>query len=657
MNRKQISKKASTTIGTTCNIKEDVPGVSYYGSLSSVVQRMQQDPNSVIGDERQQLESAIGSRSMREILAAKQTQWVPEFQGISAKLWGDAGQVDAPIQAKGKDDFGVSDVQSENKTGLPDDLKAGVENLSGYSLDDVRVRYNSPKPAEVQALAYTQGAEINVAPGQEKHLPHEAWHVVQQMQCRVKPTMRMKGKVNINDDAGLEHEADVMGAKALSSNTMSHVPHSKNLKGTSGNIDSGDAPLQGRFGFEIEVPIFFTKAVNGQPNMRRDPGSNTHIDQGSFEVHVDHNEELRALSSYANVNQNGNWDGFAGGPSITEIVTKPWDEFALSEQDMKDRAANIRHWVEAIYALASQGEANLAQDYYVGSNSPKRTLQNTVGYFQTTYGIKLSKTPDLFKQSGKAAKRNDPGERENFANQLIKAGEVGKAVVKSLKGYSIESGWFKDKVSSQATEDELNILAGYTALLANYIYADVAMINGIGLGKNLIGDYFYKTNLGSLSNALPDSIKNLLRNNARVRTNYITLLSSKCDRMANDDMLVGMTISDWVTQVINGGDDVFLNALKNPYSNELASEEIGPVGSREAGVVMENREPQNLDPATRQKRRDMNQEKIAFFGGGRRSQEELADFLRDMTDPKKYSIDQWENVMLKIYHLLREING
>lgn len=102
-----------------------------------------------------------------------------------------------------------------NETGMPDALKAGVESLSGYSLDNVRIHYNSPKPAQLQANAYTQGTEIHVAPGQERYLPHEAWHVVQQAQGRVQPTMQMKGGVPINDDEGLEHEADVMGANAL----------------------------------------------------------------------------------------------------------------------------------------------------------------------------------------------------------------------------------------------------------------------------------------------------------------------------------------------------------------------------------------------------------------------------------------------------------
>lgn len=103
--------------------------------------------------------------------------------------------------------------KAENNTGLPDQLKSGVENLSGYAMDDVKVHYNSPQPAQLNALAYAQGSDIHVGPGQEQHLPHETWHVVQQMQGRVQPTLETNG-VPVNDDAGLEREADVMGDKA-----------------------------------------------------------------------------------------------------------------------------------------------------------------------------------------------------------------------------------------------------------------------------------------------------------------------------------------------------------------------------------------------------------------------------------------------------------
>ncbi len=114
----------------------------------------------------------------------------------------------SPVQAESQAAAG------RNDTGLPDKLKSGVEALSGVSLDDVRVHYNSSRPAQLNALAYAQGADIHVAPGQEQHLPHEAWHVVQQSQGRVRPTMEMAG-AQINDDVRLETEADAMGGKAM----------------------------------------------------------------------------------------------------------------------------------------------------------------------------------------------------------------------------------------------------------------------------------------------------------------------------------------------------------------------------------------------------------------------------------------------------------
>jgi hypothetical protein len=111
-----------------------------------------------------------------------------------------------PLQAKPE--------AGANRTGMPDRLKAGVEALSGVDMSGVRVQANSPEPARVNALAYAQGNDIHLAPGQERHLPHEAWHVVQQRQGRVQPTLQAHGAA-INDDPSLEREADVMGARAM----------------------------------------------------------------------------------------------------------------------------------------------------------------------------------------------------------------------------------------------------------------------------------------------------------------------------------------------------------------------------------------------------------------------------------------------------------
>ena len=110
----------------------------------------------------------------------------------------------------------VQKAPEPNRTGMPDQLKSGMERLSGVDLSDVKVHRNSSKPSELQAHAYAQGTDVHVAPGQDRHLPHEMWHVVQQKEGRVRPTTYSQG-VAINDDQSLEKEADVMGAKALSS--------------------------------------------------------------------------------------------------------------------------------------------------------------------------------------------------------------------------------------------------------------------------------------------------------------------------------------------------------------------------------------------------------------------------------------------------------
>ena len=144
---------------------------------------------------------AVAQRKLNAMIAnSPQAKQAAQLQAMADTY---VAQRQSPIQKKA------------NTTGLPNTLKTGIENLSGYSMDDVKVHYNSSQPAQLQAHAYAQGTDIHIGPGQEQHLPHEAWHVVQQKQGRVKPTLQMKGNVNINDNVGLEKEADVMGGKAL----------------------------------------------------------------------------------------------------------------------------------------------------------------------------------------------------------------------------------------------------------------------------------------------------------------------------------------------------------------------------------------------------------------------------------------------------------
>ena len=123
--------------------------------------------------------------------------------------------------------------------GLPASLRAGAETLSGLDLGGVRVYADSPRPAAMGALAYAQGSDIHLAPGQQVHLPHEAWHVVQQMQGRVRDGWQAQG-LPIHADAGLEAEADVMGALALALK----VAHSPAGLRQGRSADAAAAPIQ-----------------------------------------------------------------------------------------------------------------------------------------------------------------------------------------------------------------------------------------------------------------------------------------------------------------------------------------------------------------------------------------------------------------------------
>ncbi|MCM8535068.1 MAG: DUF4157 domain-containing protein [Lentisphaeraceae bacterium] len=151
-----------------------------------------------------QLAGKNGKSLQKKSLVSKDTIQLHEDEELLQ------GKFDSPVQ------------RAENNTGLPDNLKSGMENLSGMSLDHVKVHYNSAKPAAVQAHAYAQGSDIHLASGQEKHLPHELGHVVQQAQGRVKPTTEVGGMA-VNDNESLESEATSMGDKALQQKRNDYV--------------------------------------------------------------------------------------------------------------------------------------------------------------------------------------------------------------------------------------------------------------------------------------------------------------------------------------------------------------------------------------------------------------------------------------------------
>ena len=118
-----------------------------------------------------------------------------------------------PTASAGGETSSGSANPTQERGGLPATLRAGIEALSGLDMSGVRVHRSSSKPAQVNAAAYAQGNDIHLGSGQDRHLAHEAWHIVQQRQGRVTPTLKVGG-IDVNDEPALEREADIMGARA-----------------------------------------------------------------------------------------------------------------------------------------------------------------------------------------------------------------------------------------------------------------------------------------------------------------------------------------------------------------------------------------------------------------------------------------------------------
>ncbi len=109
----------------------------------------------------------------------------------------------------------------DDKTGLPDDVRQGMEEAIGGNFSSVQFVTESKKAEEVGALAFTQGKNVEFAPGQFKPdttaglelIGHELTHVDQQDKGTVEPTMEI-GEMLVNDDKSKETEADDKGKAA-----------------------------------------------------------------------------------------------------------------------------------------------------------------------------------------------------------------------------------------------------------------------------------------------------------------------------------------------------------------------------------------------------------------------------------------------------------
>lgn len=352
------------------------------------------------------------------------------------------------------------------KGGLPEDLKAGIEALSGISLDGVKVHYNSSKPAEVRALAYAQGNDIYLAPGQEKYLAHEAWHVVQQKQGRVRPTTQTPDGASINDNVGLEMEADFMGKKASMHDLSSHVESTKKLGSDFSTVK------QRAVGFEFETGWLISKIDDDTI----DTLFSTHDDIMLENKTV----SLKKKESIGTQKYNGfKLEADEAGNDKSEI------EFIIDPPIVED-ASGLQKLCSIMKAIEELGNKLISK-----SDQESFTLDQITGLEddrvykiepadkvlsagpQVTSGLDLAKIPRLFNYK-----------KNIFSNEVgLLAPEELKQSLKGLQGDAEKIQKVNKKISPQ--------LLGLLTLIRNYLEVGKGQVGEVDHG----GDEYLKWNM------------------------------------------------------------------------------------------------------------------------------------------------------------------
>lgn len=534
---------------------------------------------------------------------------------------------------------------SSNKNGLPRQLQSGLESMSGYDMSSVKVHYNSSEPAKMGALAFAQGSHIHLGQGQEKHLPHESWHVVQQMQGRVAATKQYKG-LHINDNPSLEHEADIMGDRASALGTSSY-----SVNTSLNNPIISNPVAQGKFGFELEIPILLSSQYQsktgelsyGPPAATDYPRCASSPD--GYHVHIDHSSRLNEITTTEKKDK--------GNAPIIELVTDPLDEFECSEDDVRTLMGHMETLVNNISAdttgfthrrALNNSLASAASHLFVGSEHEAAAgAQSTTAYLQSTYAIKTSRIPIAFRAHAQTNIVKDQ------ASAMIRAADYSSEICNDLfekykskknKEGTRSTRWFKNSFNIHQ-RTSLAGVEGLIALLCNYLLMSKDAARDGQLNKNKIGLFFYKSALSNVQKTLSASNRTLLQKRSGKIAKRIL---AKTGRTGGSSVLPGLVSCEaWLKEVLEGKRDSVFTRLKNQYENqsgELAPEKVGPRGRgrRGKGVVMENRRG---GKATTQKPQGLMAE-IQARGG---------------SALKGIPPSQWADRAVQIYKALRELNG
>lgn len=314
-----------------------------------------------------------------------------------------SADVPVPIQRKQSHESltGERNVDATSSgAALPEEIRAKMEDVLGMDFSAVRV-HEGPQAASVGALAFTRGTDIFFAPGQyqpqsqrgQELLGHELTHVRQQA-SGVVGTSRDAGGVSINDDAGLEREADIMGAQAARSTgtTQNH-----RVRDRSSHILSARAPNTGdhiqRKIVNNSATTIYYKPEQGNAALAVPEKSALDVDIDGVATHKHKDRAYKVVDGTdATVDENGDVDRDSGGISsaIGNLFIGGWKD----EDWLKKLQEKNDHGWDSLFDAACKIEEPTPATVDKSATTKKRdgprgkTYQNAELDRQEEYGNK-----------------------------------------------------------------------------------------------------------------------------------------------------------------------------------------------------------------------------------------------------------------------------
>lgn len=339
---------------------------------------------------------------------------------------------------------------------LPGAVRAGMEQSFGVDFSAVRIHEGPAAPA-IGALAYTEGADIHVAPGCYdpasrgglELLGHELAHVVQQAEGRVTATTQAKG-LAANDDDALEREADELGVRAA---------RGERVRSSGAVIGGGGGAIQ-RFAFVRAQQVAATAPAltPAMQAMVADDQVRDYQSQAEFAAHA-----AGGLDYLGNL-PDGTWLRFK--PTGINLVGENHTDVTL--EDVLP-AVGSNSFIYEPFASDQLEEGSALAEAYQAQNEDRFAALGVDGPPDAAHGAE-SLYPKLGVSMGIVATAcgHDKGSADTLAKLTTAGGYLGQAMSRALRMAWAHVADLFDKHADPSDSGEVRAAPREQALVAVY---------------------------------------------------------------------------------------------------------------------------------------------------------------------------------------------